>query len=186
MLVPRPASEATMRNAEVAVKNAPAVGLLNCRVITMVTAVVASAEIPAAARFSVLPLPTSDSLYCPPPRPFPVLLFPRATGAGRPLRLPTAPGKACDPDLAKSVPCLTRTGLAPSRNYRVSPWPPQARCCFVARAVRRPPGRGCISAGERPHPGGLVVVAVARSCGECLCPWLAPGDVSPGSSLVGL
>jgi len=33
----------------------------------MVTAVVASAEMPAAARFSVLPLPTSDSLYWPPP-----------------------------------------------------------------------------------------------------------------------
>jgi hypothetical protein len=50
-----------MRNSEVAVKNVPAIGLLNCLVTTTVMVVVASAEIAAATKFSRLPRPTSAS-----------------------------------------------------------------------------------------------------------------------------
>src|SRR5262245_53255406 len=51
-----------MRNKEMAVKNAPASGLLKLRVTTTVSATAAAPENAAPARLSVLPLATSASL----------------------------------------------------------------------------------------------------------------------------
>src|SRR6266487_4577973 len=51
-----------MRNSEMAVKNAPASGLLKLRVTTTVSATAAAPENAAPARLSVLPLATSASL----------------------------------------------------------------------------------------------------------------------------
>src|SRR5713101_8341290 len=68
-----------IRNREVAVKNAPATGRLNCRVTITVTPRVATAEMAAPARFSVLPLATPASPDPPPLRPGPALPGPAGT-----------------------------------------------------------------------------------------------------------
>src|SRR5262249_20741920 len=65
-LAPRLATASTIRNAEVAVKKAPAIGLLNCLVTRTVTPRVVAAETPAPIRFSVPPRATSASWAGPP------------------------------------------------------------------------------------------------------------------------
>lgn len=62
---PRLEPDSTIRNSEIAVKNAPATGLLKCLVITTVTARLVTAATPAPTRFSVLPRATSASRCCP-------------------------------------------------------------------------------------------------------------------------
>ena len=58
---PSPAADSTIRNSEIAVKKAPATGLLYSRVITTVSARVVSAATRAPIRFRALPRATSFS-----------------------------------------------------------------------------------------------------------------------------
>ena len=58
---PSPAADSTIRNSEIAVKKAPATGLLYSRVITTVSARVVTAATRAPIRFRALPRATSFS-----------------------------------------------------------------------------------------------------------------------------
>src|SRR5215472_17090498 len=77
------ATDRTITNAEVAVKNAPATGLLKCLVTRTVVSTPATAEIAAPARLRVLPRPTSargSRLGLRPPPPPPPWPAPRCGG----------------------------------------------------------------------------------------------------------
>ena len=68
-LAPRLATASTIRNIEIAVKNAPATGLLKWRVTTTVRPIVATAETAAPTRFRAPPRATPASPAWVPPRP---------------------------------------------------------------------------------------------------------------------
>ncbi len=99
---PRLATASMIRNSEVAAKNAPATGLLNCLVTIKVTPRVATAEIAAPARLSVPPRATSAS-----PAPLRPVAAARPGGA-----LPVAAWPGAAWSVAASAARAARSGAA--------------------------------------------------------------------------